>query len=112
MTLDLDLFRRKLLDRRSELRREDERSKADRSPVELDQTSVGRLSRMDALQVQAMALAQQRRRQSERAAIDAALCRLDKGEYGYCLKCSEDIAEARLHNAPTVTTCIDCARSS
>jgi DnaK suppressor protein len=73
MTLDLDFFRQKLLDRQAMLRQEDERSAADRLPVELDQTSVGRLSRMDALQVQAMALAQQRRRQNEQAAVDAAL---------------------------------------
>ena len=59
-------------------------SQADRAPVTLDQDSVGRLSRIDAMQVQAMALAQARRRQTERAAIDAALRRIDdaaaKGE--------------------------------
>src|SRR3546814_7937495 len=68
----------KLLDRRAELQREDESVVADRAPVALDQESVGRLSRIDAMQVQAMALAQQRRRQSERNAIDAALLRIDE----------------------------------
>src|SRR3546814_6110356 len=82
MALDLDLYRQKLLDRRAELQREDESVVADRAPVALDQESVGRLSRIDAMQVQAMALAQQRRRQSERNAIDAALLRIDEDEFG------------------------------
>ncbi|TPG41383.1 hypothetical protein EAH79_09950 [Sphingomonas koreensis] len=62
------------------------------------------------MQVQAMAMAQQRRRQSEQIAIDAALKRIDADEYGYCLTCGDEIAEARLLNAPAVTQCIDCAR--
>lgn len=110
MALDLDFYRRMLLDRRAELHAEDAAAATDRAPVALDQESVGRLSRVDALQVQAMAQAQQRRRQSEQAAIDAALRRIDEDEYGYCLTCGDDIAEARLANAPAVTLCIDCAR--
>ena len=112
MAVDLDHLRRKLLDRRAEIAREDELAAAARAPVELDQDSVGRLSRMDALQIQAMALAHQRRRQSERAMIDAALRRIDEGEYGYCITCGEEIAEARLANMPTVTACIACARKA
>ena len=110
MTLDFDLYRQKLLERRAQLEQEEKGTEAERSPVALDQTSVGRLSRMDALQIQAMALAQQRRREAEEAAIDAALRRLDEGDYGICLKCGGDIAEARLAHAPAVTLCIDCAR--
>lgn len=109
MAIDLETFRQRLLDRRAELKREDELSQEARAPVTLEQDSVGRLSRMDALQVQAMALAQQRRRQSEQAAIDAALRRIEEGEYGYCLTCGEEIAEARLLHSPAVTTCIGCA---
>lgn len=108
--LDLDFFRQALLDRRAELKRQTESTGAERAPIELDQTSVGRLSRMDAMQAQAMALAQQQRRENELAAIEGALQRIDRGDYGYCIKCGEEIAEARLRNAPTVTTCIECAR--
>lgn len=111
MALDLNLFRQKLIDRREELRHEEELAAADRAPVALDQESVGRLSRIDAMQVQAMALAQQRRRQSERTSIDAALKRINEGEYGYCLTCGDDIAEARLTHSPAVTLCIECART-
>ncbi len=85
-------------------------SKTARDPVTLDQDSVGRLSRIDAMQVQAMALAQARRRQAERAAIDAALDRIDDGEFGYCLKCGEAIAPARLEHNPSVSICIECAK--
>ncbi|MCF8709764.1 TraR/DksA family transcriptional regulator [Rhizorhapis sp. SPR117] len=110
MALDLARFREKLLARREALLAEDRMSQAVRAPVTLDQDSVGRLSRIDAMQVQAMALAQARRRQTERATIDAALRRLDEGEFGYCLKCGDEIAPARLEHNPAATTCIECAR--
>lgn len=110
MALDLAHFREQLLARREELLAEDRMSETDRAPVTLDQDSVGRLSRIDAMQVQAMALAQARRRQAERGAINAALRRIDEGEFGYCLKCGEDIAPARIEHNPSVTTCIDCAK--
>jgi DnaK suppressor protein len=111
MAEDIDFFRQCLLRRKIELQQLSEASKENRNPVELDQTSVGRLSRMDALQVQAMALAQQRHREAEMAAIDGALQRIERGGYGICVKCGEEIAQARLSISPTVTTCIDCARS-
>lgn len=87
--LDLDLFREKLLLLRQMLLSQEEMSKEGRAPVTLEQDSVVRLSRLDAMQVQAMALAQQRRRGSERAAIDAALRRIEQGEFGYCAICGE-----------------------
>ena len=65
----------------------------DRKPVELDQTSVGRLTRMDAMQRQAMAQATERQRQTQMARLTAALERLDAGDYGYCTSCGEPIPE-------------------
>lgn len=61
--------------------------------LELDQTSVGRLSRMDSMQQQAMAQATARRTEVEKQRIRTALNRLDAGEYGYCVKCDEEIIE-------------------
>lgn len=110
MTFEAAHFREKLIARRNQLTEEDRLAEADLQPVTLDQDSVGRLSRIDAMQVQAMALAQQRRRQSERMAIDAAIRRIDEGEFGYCLKCGEEIARPRLEQNPSVATCIECAR--
>jgi len=87
-------------------------SKEGRQPVELDQTAVGRLSRMDALQGQGMALEQARRRELEIKRIDAALQRIGEGDYGYCLSCDEKIEAKRLELGPTTPTCISCAGSS
>lgn len=78
--------------------------------VTLDQQSVGRLSRMDALQQQAMAKATSARRTLMRHRITAALERIDDGEFGYCTECGEAIALARLDLDPTVPLCISCAR--
>lgn len=101
--------RKQLLARRAALDEEMRLDEEGRKPVTLDQESVGRLSRIDAMQVQAMAQAVERRRQLEKARIDAALKRLDEGEYGYCLECGEDIAPKRLAHDPAVTHCIGCA---
>ena len=79
------------------------------SVVELDQTSVGRLSRMDALQGQAMSKETGRRRQLELQKIAGALRRVDSGDYGYCLSCEGPIARERLALDPGATLCIDCA---
>ena len=78
--------------------------------VKLDQQSVGRLSRMDALQQQAMAKATQTRRSNMRLRIKAALSRIDEEEFGYCMTCGDEIAAKRLQLDPTIATCISCAR--
>ncbi|MDP7548812.1 MAG: TraR/DksA C4-type zinc finger protein, partial [Alphaproteobacteria bacterium] len=70
---------------------------------------VGRLSRMDAMQDQAMAQESERRRMGELQRIEAALERLTGGDYGYCVSCEEAIAPARLELDPAVATCIECA---
>lgn len=84
----------------------------DRKPVELDQTSVGRLTRMDAMQRQAMAQATERQRQTQMARLTAALERLEAGDYGYCVRCGEAIAARRLAIDPAAPTCISCAQDS
>lgn len=77
--------------------------------VELDQTSVGRLSRMDALQGQAMSQERARRRQRELQRIAAALRSLENGEYGDCQDCGEAIDVRRLEMDPAAILCIRCA---
>ena len=108
--IDTNIYRELLLKKRAEieaLRRISERSRA---PVKLDQTSVGRVSRIDAIQNQAMAQASEQHRQVELARIAAALARIEDGSYGICLSCGEDIAEKRLRFDPAVPTCVDCAK--
>lgn len=80
-----------------------------RKPVELDQQSVGRLSRVDALQQQAMAFASQGRRQHDIRLITQALTRMATDDYGWCGTCGEPIALARLRLDPTLAQCVDCA---
>jgi DnaK suppressor protein len=77
--------------------------------VELDQTRVGRLSRMDALQDQAMSQERARRREIQLHKIASALERIEHDDYGYCTECGEDIAFRRLVFDPATTLCIDCA---
>jgi DnaK suppressor protein len=101
--------RARLQARRADLARISEGSAAARRPVELDQQSVGRLSRMDALQQQAMSKASDSQRQAEIRRIDAALERLRAGDYGACVRCGEDIADARLALDPAVALCVGCA---
>jgi DnaK suppressor protein len=100
---------KRLRARLEELERLDAISADGRAPVTLQQDSVGRLSRIDAMQQQAMAQAEERRRAAERKRIAAALERIDAGEWGYCLACGEEIAEGRLRNDPGVSRCVGCA---
>lgn len=78
-------------------------------PVELDQSKVGRLSRMDAMQGQAMSAAVRRRRERELLRIDAALERLENGEFGYCIRCGAEIPVRRLEIDPAAAQCTGCA---
>jgi DnaK suppressor protein len=106
---DLRALRASLVTRLEALRAASETTAENRRPVELDQTSVGRLSRMDAMQVQAMALATERRRHEEARRVEAAIRRIDEGEYGTCISCGEEIPAKRLGVDPIIPTCIRCA---
>ncbi len=108
--IDIEAVKTRLIALRADLLDTSETSAESRQPVELDQSRVGRLSRMDALQGQAMALEIARRRANEVRRIDAALARIDEGAYGYCVTCGEDIAAKRLDLDPAAAVCIDCAR--
>jgi DnaK suppressor protein len=101
-----------LLKRREEVLSESDMASTSRDTVELDQTKVGRLSRMDAMQNQAMAQATERRRQIELVRIDAALERMESDEYGFCVDCGEEISPQRLELDPAVPICIQCANKS
>ncbi len=106
--IDLEYFKKRLEQRLKELT---DGRKTDR-PLELDQSRVGRLSRMDAMQQQAMSQAAGRLAALEQQRIRTAFKRMGAGEYGYCMNCEEDIAEGRLRVDPSVMTCIDCARAA
>ncbi|QTD57726.1 TraR/DksA C4-type zinc finger protein [Parasphingorhabdus cellanae] len=99
-----------MLDRQAELKALEEDAAGWSDTVELDQQSVGRLSRMDAMQQQEMAQAEARRRANDLARIDIALKRMDEDEYGWCAECGEPIAYKRLEIDPAAALCVACAR--
>lgn len=102
-----------LTERRAALKELNATAKASSlSTVDLDQSRVGRLSRMDALQMQAMAQEEQRRRTVELQRIEGALDRLKAVDFGYCVVCDETIGAKRLALDPSVPTCIQCARNA
>lgn len=77
--------------------------------VELDQSRVGRLSRMDALQSQAMQTETLRRIKLQVTELNRAMTRIDHEDFGFCENCSQEIASARLALNPAARLCIACA---
>ena len=104
------IFKRMLLSELQEVENIAQKTAEDRAPVELDQQVVGRLSRMDAMQQQSMEKAKQVRRIERVKLINAALKRLEAGDYGFCLNCDAYISNGRLKLDPTFSLCIGCAR--
>ena len=108
-TIDLKDFAYVIRIEMRQLKALSETAKERRAPVKLDQQSVGRLSRMDAMQQQSMELATEDRRQQRLTALASALLRIEAGDYGHCLKCDDEIAAGRLAVDPAVSLCIGCA---
>jgi len=102
-------FKQLLLKQQSELMQLKQTGIDAAAVVELDQTRVGRLSRMDALQGQAMSQEIERRREIQLRDIAAALKRIEHDDYGACAECGEDIALKRLQFNPATRLCFDCA---
>lgn len=109
LEVDDERFRALLIGRRDELLATAAAGDDAAMAVELDQQRVGRLSRMDALQSQAMSVEAKRRREQELRRISAALQRLEDGAYGDCDNCGEPVARQRLEVDPAATLCIGCA---
>ncbi|MDT8404300.1 TraR/DksA family transcriptional regulator [Sulfuriflexus sp.] len=107
--MDIEDFRSILLARRAALQEDASLGAETSATVELDQSRMGRLSRMDAMQGQAMSQEAQRRREMELRQIAGALQRIETGDYGYCIDCDQQIAEARLEIDPAALRCILCA---
>ena len=108
----MDDLKRKLNELRDELERLADTGESSAAVVELDQARVGRLSRMDAMQAQAMAKASGQRRDAMLREISAALKRIELGEFGACEECGEAINPKRLQIDPTSRLCITCASAA
>lgn len=107
--MQIDSFRQQLLELQSELINLSSTSDDAAKPVELDQSAVGRLSRMDAMRAQGMAIETKGRRKDQLLRIEGALRRISAGDFGVCLMCGEEINIRRLEVDPSYTQCIMCA---
>jgi DnaK suppressor protein len=106
---ELEKFRVQLLEQEAALAEMDDFGDEAARPIELDQSRMGRLSRIDALQGQQMAQEIERRRQRRLVAIAGALQRIESGEFGQCFVCGEAIGAKRLNADPVTTRCVGCA---
>lgn len=80
--------------------------------VTLDQSKVGRVSRMDAMQQQQMALSTRSKSQQRLLKVKSALKAIESRDYGYCRRCDEDIGFPRLQAQPETPLCISCQNHS
>ena len=103
-------LRERLLELVGELERGLHASESSAKPVVLDQSSVGRLSRMDAMQQEAMAKATREKAELRLGQCKRALSALDRDEYGLCRKCEEPIGYRRLSAKPEARFCVGCQR--
>ncbi len=87
-----------------------ERSSADSRPVDLG-LPIGRLSRIDAIQMQGVAQLDRRRLESRRERVTVALAAVDEGAHGSCRACRQPIDLARLEAQPEVPFCLPCQES-
>lgn len=110
--IDVDALVGALTARREELLALEAASADGRATVELDQTRVGRLSRMDAIQHKEMAMETGRRRKAELRRIAAAFARIEDGGFGWCLKCGEPVGRKRLELDPSTALCVACASAA
>lgn len=105
-------LQKKLLNLKSGLSEQLTLAEHDSQPVKLDQQLVGRLSRMDAMQQQQMAMANREQVKTHLRAVMIALQAMESGDYGYCSECGEDIGFTRLEVRPEAALCLSCQQSS
>ncbi len=110
--LDMESLKSKLLKLRDELQKIEKIGNEAAETVELDQSRVGRLSRMDAMQAQAMSVESKRRREIKLQQITSALKRIENDAFGFCIKCEDEIDPKRLEFDPASLLCIDCANKA
>jgi DnaK suppressor protein len=106
---NLQKFEHLLETQRDELINCQQMAQSSTETVELDHASVGRVSRRDAMQSQAMAVETTRLRQQQLRKISTALALISSGDYGYCSVCDEEINLKHLEIDPASTMCVACA---
>jgi DnaK suppressor protein len=107
----LERFKKQLEEMEAELSVAVEGKTDATAPVTLD-TSIGRLSRMDAIQSQQMALGLKARQQQALLRVRNALQAVRDGTYGRCRRCKGSIAIERLEAQPDAVVCVKCAEQA
>lgn len=105
----LETLRREVLRQLERLERSMKVTDEGLRPVELDPGAVGRLSRIDELQNQALTRNLREREQIQLGGLLGALRRLEEGVYGLCVECGGEIPFERLLVFPETATCVDCS---
>lgn len=108
LEIEMEVFRERA---RRELAQIDEtlhEADAGTAIVQLDQTQTGRLSRMDAMQQQAMSSGLLERLRLQKRRLLAALDRMQEGEFGTCCRCGNEIPLERLRADLAVPFCAVC----
>ena len=107
-------FNRMLLNRKSELTRLKERNRRDQSEFLENGNPLGEdtadqavyLTERDSLVRRGVGVA------TEMRAIDEALSRIASGHYGECVRCQEEITEARLKAVLWTLLCLSCQKEA
>ena len=76
--------------------------------VILDQSSVGRVSRVDAMQQQSMAVSTRAKAEASLRKVLKTLKRMDAEDFGYCGECDKPIQFNRLKVQPQASHCLKC----
>ncbi len=97
-----------LLIARTELKQQLSFNTSASEPVKLDQSAVGRVSRVDAIQQQHMAVSTRRQAQQRLERLNVAIKAINNEDYGYCQDCDEPINYRRLQVQPEAVVCLTC----
>jgi DnaK suppressor protein len=104
---EITAYQRMLKDLIVELQANIDASKDFTKPVDLDEP-IGRISRIDAIAVQQMAKENRHRAQNRVRAAKAALVRIERDDFGFCVVCDEAIGRPRLNTRPESAACVRC----
>ncbi len=74
------------------------------------ENSIGRISRMDAINNKSVAEAALRQARRKLKKLQLAQSKIDEPNFGVCIRCKKDIPTKRLILMPQSQHCVNCAR--
>ena len=73
------------------------------------ENSLGRISRMDAINNKSVVEASLRNKKSKLTKLNVAISKVDEKDFGYCQMCKNQIQPMRLMFMPESSRCVRCA---